>query len=142
MSPHFLSAAMVISAIAMYQICMKTIPDGVNPASALITFYVSALVFTIIAAKLFMPNEAIFSADEFSWAAALVGIAIVGIELGYLLMYRSGWSLAAAPLIGMGGSAIILIIVSFIFFKEPVSLRTLSGVGLCLIGLFLLTPQD
>ena len=141
MTPQLLSALLVIASIAMYQICMKSIPEGLSPFSALITFYLSALIFTVIAAKLIPIEDFSIAQVTFSWPAALVGLAIVGIELGYLLMYRSDWSLAVAPLIGMGGSAIILLVVGLLFFKEPVSLRMLSGMAMCLIGLYLLTPR-
>lgn len=142
MTPQFISAAVVVASIVMYQICMKSIPEGVNPISALVTFYLSALVCTMLAARFFADSGAVFSMSEFSWAAVLVGVAIVGIELGYLLMYRSGWTLAAAPLIGMGGAAIILTVIGMAVFRQPITIKTVAGVGLCLYGLYLLTPTD
>lgn len=142
MTPQFVSAAVVITSVVMYQICMKSVPEGVNPVSALLTFYLSALVCTLLASRFFADTGTVFSISEFSWAAALVGVAIVGIELGYLLMYRSGWTLAAAPLIGMGGAAIILTVIGMAFFRQPITPKTIAGVGLCLYGLYLLTPTD
>jgi drug/metabolite transporter (DMT)-like permease len=141
MSPYFLSAAVVITSIVVYQICMKVIPQGVNPVSALLTFYLSALVCTLIAAPLFRLQEGMFSLTQFSWPAVLVGVAIVGIEFGYLLMYRSGWTLSAAPLIGMGSAAVILAVIGFVWFQEAVSVRHIGGVALCLSGLYLLSSR-
>ena len=141
MSPTLLSAAVVIVSIVAYQICMKLVPHGVNPVSALLTFYVSALACTLIAAPIFKLQEGMFSVSEFTWPAVLVGIAIVGIEFGYLYMYRSGWTLSAAPLIGMGSAAVILAVVGFLFFQDGFSIRHAAGVVLCLSGLYLLSSK-
>ena len=106
MRPYFLSASIVSSSIVVYQICMKVIPEGVNPVSALLTFYLSALVCTLAAAPIFKLQEGMLSLSNFTLPAVLVGVAIVGIEFGYLYMYRSGWTLSAAPLMGMGSAAV------------------------------------
>lgn len=141
MSPYLLSASIVVSSIVVYQICMKTIPQGINPVSALLTFYLSALVCTLLAGTIFRLNEGMFSLSQFTWPAVLVGVAIVGVEFGYLFMYRSGWTLTAAPLIGMGGAAVLLTIIGYIWFQQPMSLRYAFGIVLCLSGLYLLSPQ-
>ena len=141
MSPYFLSASIVISSIVVYQICMKVIPEGVNPVSALLTFYLSALVCTLAAAPIFKLQEGMLSLSNFTLPAVLVGVAIVGIEFGYLYMYRSGWTLSAAPLIGMGSAAVVLAFIGFTWFQDPISLRKVAGVALCLIGLYLLSNK-
>ena len=141
MNAQLISAAIVVGSIVTYQICMKVVPNDLNPISAMVTFYATALIFTLISAK-FVPVDApSWSLSEVSWVAVFVGIAIVGIELGYLLMYRSGWQLAVAPLIGLGGAAIILAPVGYLVFREPLSLKNIVGIVLCLYGLYLLTPQ-
>ena len=142
MNAQLLSAGIAVGSIVVYQICIKAVPNELNPISVMVTFYATALVFTLISAK-FVPVVApSWSLHEISWAAVLVGIAIVGIELGYLLMYRSGWQLAVAPLIGLGGAVIILAPLGYLIFREPLSLKNIAGILLCLYGLYLLTPQN
>ena len=141
MSPYFLSASIVVSSIVIYQVCMKLIPEGVNPVSALLTFYLSALLCTLVAAGVFRLHENMLSMSHFTWPAVLVGVAIVGIEFGYLYMYRSGWSLSAAPILGMGGAAVLLTVIGYFGFQQAISVRQISGIGLCLIGLYLLSAQ-
>ena len=136
------SAIIVIASLVTYQVCMKLVPGGINPISALATFYFTALLCTLAAAR-FVPTESpVWSMSEFSWAAVVVGIAIVGIELGYLLMYRGGWNLSTAPVLGMGAAAVILVPISVMVFKQPWSPRYLIGIALCIYGLYLLTPQE
>ncbi|MFK7732089.1 MAG: hypothetical protein AB8B48_10780 [Pseudomonadales bacterium] len=142
MSSQLGSATIVIVSILMYQTFIKAVPEHINPINALLTFYITALVCTLIAAKLLPATQGAVSISEFSWAAAAVGVAIVGIELGYLLMYRSGWHLATAPLITMGAASILLLPISLLVFQQPWSTRYLFGIGFCLLGLYLLAPQD
>lgn len=142
MTPQIGTAAIVICSIAMYQICMKSIPEGINPLNALVTFYLSALVCTLVAGKLLTTNEPFLTTSAFSWQAVLVGVAIVGIELGYLLMYRSGWHLAVAPLIGMGGAVVLLTVIGLAVFRQPLPIRHFLGLSLCLFGLYLLLPRE
>ena len=150
MTPQIFSAAIVIASIVLYQLSMKSIPAGLNPFVALITFYLTALVGTLIVAKLvpqFIPLLATDSSSSAApsgvpWTAVFVGLAIVGIELGYLLMYRSGWNLAAAPLVAMGGATIILAIIGFAVFRQPVTMRTIIGIILCIYSLYLLSPAQ
>jgi drug/metabolite transporter (DMT)-like permease len=128
MNAQVASAAVVIASLAMYQIFIKTVP--------------TALVCTLLAIK-FAPIDAPhWSLSEFSWPAVAVGIAIVGIEIGYLFMYRSGWHLAAAPLIAVGGAAVVLIPVSVLVFRQPWSARYGFGILICLYGLYLLSPRE
>ena len=141
MTQYMTSAGLVISSIVVYQLCMKSVPAGLNPMSALATIFTSALICTFIASRLFAFEGPSFSFSEVSWQAALVGVAIVGIELGYLLMYRSGWTLAAATLIGMGGAAVLLAIIGAVAFQQPLSLRYILGIALCISGLYLLAPR-
>jgi multidrug transporter EmrE-like cation transporter len=136
------SAFIAIASVVAYQLSIKSVPHDLNPISALVTFYVTALICTVIAAKFMPVSVPNLSIAEFSWAAVLVGIAIVGIELGFLLMYRSGWHLAVAPLVTMGAATILLAPIAVFVFRQPFSARYFFGLALCLYGLYLLAPQE
>ncbi len=142
MNGQLASVALAIGSVVAYQICMKIVPESLNPINVLVTFYVSALVFTLAAAR-FLPVDApSWTLSEFSWVAVGVGIAIVGIELGFLLMYRSGWHVGLAPLVVMGGAAILLMPVAIFVFGQAWTPRFLVGIVLCMYGLYLLAPQE
>jgi len=136
------SALIVISSVATYHVFIKSVPHDLNPISALVTFYVTALICTLIAAKFVPVATPDWSMAEFSWAAAIVGVAIVGIELGFLLMYRSGWHMSVAPLVTMGAATVLLAPIAVFVFRQPFSARYFFGLALCLYGLYLLSPQQ
>jgi len=142
MTPQITTAAIAIASVVTYQLCMKVVPQDLNPISALVTIFSTALVCTLIAAKFAPVDPPSWSFAEFSWTPVFVGVAIVGIELGYLLMYRSGWHLAAAPLVVMGAAAVVLTPIGFLVFRQPWSSKYVLGLALCLFGLYLLTPQE
>lgn len=136
------SAVITIDSLVLYQICMKVIPHNLNPIGALITFYATALVLTLVASRFVPVDSPGWSLSDFSWAVVIVGVAIVGIEMGYLLMYRSGWHLSAAPLVVTGAAVVLLLPIGLLAFRQPWSARYLVGIVLCLYGIYLLAPQE
>lgn len=142
MTPQITTAAIAIASVVSYQLCMKLVPQDLNPISALITIFSTALVCTLVAARFAPIDSPSLSFAEFSWTPVFVGVAIVGIELGYLLMYRSGWHLAAAPLVVMGAAAVLLTPIGFLAFRQPWSSKYVLGLAMCLYGLYLLSPQE
>ena len=141
MTAQFSSALIVVASIVLYQVGMKLVPHSFSPITVLLTFYSTALICTLVAAQFLPADQPRFSMANFSWAAVVVGVAIVGIELGYLLMYRSDWHLAIAPLVTMGTATIILLPISLLVFHQPWSTRYLFGLLFCVCGLYLLAPQ-
>ena len=142
MNAQIVSATIAIASVTLYQIFMKSVPTNLNPVAALATIFTTALVCTLIAWKFAPIDSPELSWAEFSWSAVAVGMAIVGIELGYLLMYRSGWHLAAAPVIVLGGAALLLTPIGILVFRQPWSAKYAIGLVLCLGGIYLLTPQQ
>ena len=145
MNPQLISVSIVIVAISVYQTNMKLVSSELNPLHVLVTIFSTALICTLAAVK-FFPAEQLATKvpffPNFPLPAVIVGIAIVGIELGYLMMFRSGWHLAAAPLVTMGGAAIILVFIGALFFQQAITVRSVSGLLVILFGLYLLAPKE
>lgn len=142
MNAQLASAALTIVALATYQSFIKAIPQGVSPVFALTTFYVTALCCSLVALKFAPIDIPKYSQDQVSWAAVGAGVAIVGIELGYLMMYRAGWHLAAAPLFVVGGAALLLTPIAIMVFRQPMNAKFVVGMALCLSGLYLMAPRQ
>lgn len=65
-------------------------------------------------------------------------MTIVCLEVGNILLYRSGWNISIASLVCNLGLAVLLIAVGLIFYKEQISARQVAGIVLCLAGLVLI----
>jgi len=76
-----------------------------------------------------------------NWASLLLGFAVVGFELGFLLAYRMGWNISVAGLLSNTLVALFLIPIGFVLFRENISLTGISGVLLCIASLILISKK-
>ena len=74
-----------------------------------------------------------------NWANYLLGLAIIGLEGGFLYLYRTGWNVSVGPICSYCGVAIGLLIVGALLFHEQITLRQLVGTLLCLGGIALIS---
>jgi drug/metabolite transporter (DMT)-like permease len=138
MSIFYLSILLTIISNVLYHIFLKLLPSGTHPAVALIVAYTSALVACLFYLLLFPPVEGLLpSLRKISWVNVALGLAIVGLELGFILAYRSGWNISLAGIVSASAVAVILLPVGLLAFREHISLINLVGVALCIGGLAL-----
>lgn len=64
------------------------------------------------------------------WPAVIIGLAVTGINLGYVLAFANGAPVSLAPAIANVASMVILVLVGFWIFGEKLSLTQLAGLGL------------
>lgn len=138
----YLPIILMILGTTTYHIAQKSVPTQVNPLFSLAINYLTALAGTILLIPLYPSRTAgPWSAKGINWASAAVGISIVGVELAVLLAYRTGWRISILSVIGNTASALLLVGVGLILFREHLSARNVAGVLLCLIGLALVTQR-
>lgn len=103
--------------------------------------YSIALIFSIILFTL--TKNACFSVEisKIKVTNFLMGIAVLGVECGWILMYRNGWEVSKASIIANICVAIILFIVGFIIFREEITAKKIAGLLVCIIGVFLLNSK-
>ena len=75
---------------------------------------------------------------QLNWASVGLAIAVVGIEFGFLLTYRSGWNLGIAAVLVNVIASLILVPVAIYVFKDKISLINVLGILVCLAGLVML----
>jgi multidrug transporter EmrE-like cation transporter len=73
-----------------------------------------------------------------NWTTYSLGAAIVGLEFGFLCVYRAGWKISTAHLFASIALACVLLIVGFVLYKETLSLRQTLGMVVCAVGLILI----
>ena len=140
MNSQYLPIALVVLSSIFYHIGQKSTPTALNPMVALIVTYVCASVVSIVCFFIFVPNaNLIESLRAINWARFLLGFAVVGLELGFLLAYRMGWNISTAGLLSNTLVALLLIPIGILFFKENISINGISGVVLCIAGLILVS---
>ena len=130
---------LVVLSNTFYNICTKSTPSNVNAFGTLMITYITAAILTgIIFIFLVKPENAIMELSKVNWTSIVLGIAIVGLELGYIFMYRVGWKVSSGALVANICLAIALIFVGAILYGENITSKQLiNGILICCVGLFL-----
>jgi len=134
--------ALVVVANVLYHLGQKSVPRDAHPVVAALGMYVVAAVAGLLLIPVLQPLPTRASASAaIHWSVALAGLAILGIEIGFLVAYRNGWQISAAALTAMTAVAIVLLPIGVFAYREALSPTRLVGFGLCLIGLWLMSRR-
>ena len=127
---------LVIASNTAYQICAKSVPEAMNPlASLTVTYLVGAAVSGIL---YFLLNKDASLAAEYgrlNWAPFILGIVIVGLEVGWIYAYKAGWQVSTGFIVQSAFLAVVLVAVGYFAYREELSWNKLLGVLICLVGL-------
>ena len=128
---------LVVLSNVVYQICAKSVPGGLNPfASLTITYLVGAAVSLILYFALSKDTDLFKEFGKLNWAPFVLGLVIVGLEVGFIYAYKAGWQVSTASLVQGAVLAVVLLFVGFLVYKEEFTWNKLVGIALCLGGLF------
>jgi drug/metabolite transporter (DMT)-like permease len=131
---------MVIVSTLLYHIAQKSLPTNMNPIVTLLVTYSSSLVLCIAAFPLFKLETSLVSEiKKANWGTFALGLAVLGIEIGFLYAYRAGWNVSKANLTASSIVVILLIVVGVLMYHEKISFINLIGVVLCMVGVGLLS---
>jgi multidrug transporter EmrE-like cation transporter len=135
----YFSITLAIASSALYHFSAKSTPANVNfPISLVVTYAVALGIVFVTTFFIPAPNGLMFELKQLNWASFLLAIAIVGIEFGFLLVYRSGWNLGIAAVLVNVVASLILVPVAIFVFKDKLSLVNVIGILVCLAGLVML----
>lgn len=130
--------ALVVISNTVYQICAKSVPNTVNPFAALtVTYLVAALCSAVFFFVLGSESNLFKEVTKTNWASYVLGLVIIGLEVGFIYVYKAGWQVSTASIVQSSFLAVALIFVGFLFFKESLTWNKLAGVAVCLAGLVL-----
>ncbi len=137
---YFWPMLLVIGANVVYHVTTKEAP-AINPFLSLVVTYaigalVSLFLYFITAAQ---ESHNLFQEIKgLNWASFLLGIAIVGLEAGYIYLYRAGWKISLGPVVCNTAAAALLLIIGFLLYRETLTPRQIIGGLLCLAGMFII----
>lgn len=134
--------ATIVASFLIYHLAVKAIRPDLHPLAFLVGVYIVALICTI-GLWLAFPNlgPTGVQAGDMVWVLAL-GIALVGIEFGFLMAYRNGWSVSVAPTFSNVTLALIMAPIGMIFLKERLGWQGFGGLALCVLGLILMARRS
>ena len=129
----------VALANTVYNISAKSTPTEINTFASLSITYLVAMICSLVMYIVTGENKNFLQElSKANWTALVLGISIVGLEFGYLWIYRVGWKIGTANLFTSITLTCVLLIIGVLIYKEVLSLRQILGIGVCVIGLVLL----
>lgn len=130
----------IVLSNTLYNICAKSTPSAVNPFAALTVTYLVAAAVSFTVFFINMKGKGITAElSKINWSSLVLGIVIIGLELGYILAYRNGWKMNTVSVTANITLAVVLIFVSLIFYKESITLKQIGGIAMCAGGLVLIS---
>jgi len=138
MGMHYMSIVIVILSNLFYHVFQKSIPQQFNPLISLVITYITAIVFTLLLFPFYNTNITLTEHLRLPlWPSIALGFAIVGLEVGFLLAYRTGWDISIAAVFSNISVAVFLLPVGLLIYKESFTKINFAGVIFCIVGLIL-----
>ena len=131
--------ALVVISNTLYQVCAKSVPEGMNPlASLTVTYLIGAVVSCALYYMLNRDANLVRELRLTNWAPVVLGIVIVGLEVGFIYAFRAGWQVGTTQIITSAVVAVLLIFVGYLLYHEAITWNKIAGIIICLAGLVLI----
>lgn len=123
----------------IYNLCSKATPESINPLAMLVVVYIigaitAAVMYYVTADSPGLQTEL----KHINWAGVLMGLSIVGLEMGNIYMYKVGWELSVGFLLSSIIVALALLAIGVLVYRDEVTVTKLAGIVVCLVGLYLI----
>ena len=128
--------ALIVLSNTLYQVCAKSVPEGMNPfASLTVTYLVGAVISGILYYTLGNHTGLLKEYGKLNWAPVVLGIVIVGLEAGYIFAFKAGWQVSTAQVVQAAILAGVLLFVGWLLYHEALTWNKIVGIMICLVGL-------
>lgn len=134
---YFWPIALVVVSNIVYQICAKSVPKDMDAmASMTITYLVGAACSAIMFYLMNKNGSLLQEYSKMNIAPILLGVSVVGLEVGFLYAYKIGWPVSTASIVQSAFLALALLLVGALLYHEAITVNKVIGVVICLIGLY------
>ena len=131
--------ALVVFSNILYNVASKSLPRDCSPFVALVVTYITAACLSLAGfCFLDAPKNLVQAFQKVNWAGMALGFSMVGLEIGFIFIYRSGWKISTASLVANVLLALALLAVGLVCYHESLCLQEVVGVAVCLAGVIIL----
>lgn len=128
---------LIVLSNIFYHICAKSSPEAVNPfATLIVTYLVGAITAAIAFFTIGKGTNLSAELKQLNWAPFVLGIAIVGLEVGFIYLYKAGWNVSTGQMVASTVLSVCLIFVGWLLYHEQLTASKLIGIAICLVGLY------
>ena len=140
---YYLSAVIAIIGTVGYHFFVKKIPSGIHPLVSVVGIYVAVLVICIpILLLIPIQGGLAMHIKQLNWVQVAVALAIILMELGFLLMYRYGWDLSVGNLVTGVAINIMLMAIGLLILREQLSFINIVGIILSIAGVAMISYRS
>lgn len=134
--------ALVVISNIIYQICAKSVPKDMDAmASMTVTYLVGAVCSAIIFYVMHRNGNLLHEYSKLNAAPFLLGVSVVGLEVGFIYAYKAGWPVSTASIVQSAFLSVALIFVGALLYREAITANKIIGVVICLIGLYFINKK-
>ncbi|MBR0103631.1 MAG: hypothetical protein IJQ01_09070 [Selenomonadaceae bacterium] len=134
-----LPITVAVLANVLYHMASKSIPAEQNAFMGLVVNYATALLASAILFFMTPHEKILVEVARSNWACVLMGLAITGVEVSFVMIYRAGGELSTASLIVNILLALAMLIVGGFFYHELITPQKIFGAALCIAGVVMLS---
>jgi drug/metabolite transporter (DMT)-like permease len=136
------SLGLTVLSNLVYHVAQKLTPSQANPMLSLVATYLMAAMVCLLLLPLFpVQGSLVVGLRQLNWSAAALALAVVGLELGFLLAYRAGWNISLAGFLSNATVGVVLIPVGLLLFREKLAPINVIGVFVCIVGLIMMNRR-
>ncbi len=129
--------SLVVLSNVLYQICAKSTPRDIDPLASLTVTYAVGAVASAILYHVMNKGGRLFSEySHLNWSSFVLGIVIVGLEVGFIYAYKAGWQVSTASIVQSSILAVALLLVGYLLYHEALSASKVVGMLICMVGLY------
>lgn len=131
--------ALVVLSNVFYQICTKSVPQKMDPfASLTVTYLMGACLSLVFFKVLNRGGNLLQEYGKLNWAPFVLGLSIVGLEVGFIYAYKAGWPVSTASIVQSAFLSCLLLVLGVLVYKEALTVNRVVGLVICLVGLYFL----
>jgi drug/metabolite transporter (DMT)-like permease len=131
-----ISLPLIVISVLLYHLSQKNIPKDANPLIVVASAYFLAICLCLTGFFFTGENKRLTEIlQSQNWlVVALLGLAAIGIELGFLYAYRTGWQVSTTATTTGTFITIALALLGVLWFKETLTIVNIIGIVLCMVG--------
>ena len=107
-------------------------------ASMTVTYLVGAICSAVMFFVLNRGGSLLQEYGKLNPAPVLLGVSVVGLEVGFLYAYKVGWPVSTVALVQSAFLAVVLLFLGALLYREAITVQKVLGVAICLAGLWFL----
>ncbi len=129
---------LVVVSNVVYQICAKSVPKDMDAmASLTITYAVGTVCSAVMYFVMNRGGNLIAEYSKLNIAPFLLGISVVGLEVGFIYAYKIGWQVSTASIVQSAFLAVVLMFAGALLYHETITVNKAVGIAVCLAGLWI-----